>query len=316
MSSWCGSTCRRGRRWLDVGCGTGALTDAILKRSAPGIVIGIDPVQPFIERASATLLDPRASFRLGSAIETGLPDDGVDVVVAGFVLNFVPDVGAALAEWRRVLARGGVVGAYVWDYARGMALIRLFWDAAVAVDPGAAALDQGGQAGITDAGLEAAFQEAGFVAVEAGVDHDPDGVRGLRRPVAPLPWRHRWGPGLSGDAGRRPSRRDPRTAPPIHHRRAGRLDPPRSARLDGPSPPARLSAARGLDPSARSRGWVVATEQDPEVCLPRADVRIVRAGHRREDLRDVIQVVDRPRGEKLAERDLAEGGMDAPPVEV
>jgi trans-aconitate methyltransferase len=157
-----------GQGWLDVGCGTGALTDAILKRSAPGVVIGIDPAQPFIERASATLLDPRATFRLGSAVETGLPDDGVDVVVAGFVLNFVPDVGAALAEWRRVLPPDGVVGAYVWDYARGMALIRLFWDAAVVVDPGAAALDQGGQAGITDAGLEAAFLEAGFVDVEAG----------------------------------------------------------------------------------------------------------------------------------------------------
>ncbi len=158
-----------GRRWLDVGCGTGALTDAVLRRSEPSAVIGIDPAEPFIERASSTLTDPRASFRLGSAIETGLPDGAIDVVVAGFVLNFLPDVGAALAEWRRVLAPGGVVAACVWDYAHGMASIRLFWDAAVAVDRAAAALDQGGQTSIGDAGhLQAAFREAGFHDVEGG----------------------------------------------------------------------------------------------------------------------------------------------------
>ena len=107
-----------GRRWLDVGCGTGALSQAILRRSAPASVIGVDPLEPFIARASAALTDPRASFRLGSAADTGLPDGAADVVVAGLVLNFVPDVAAALAEWRRVLAPGGVVGAYVWDYVR------------------------------------------------------------------------------------------------------------------------------------------------------------------------------------------------------
>ena len=156
-----------GQHWLDVGCGTGALSQVILKRSAPASVTGVDPVEPFVVRASAALTDPRASFRLGSAADTGLPDGAADVVVAGLVLNFVPDVGAALAEWRRVLAPGGVVGAYVWDYARGMGFIRQFWDAAVAVDPAAAALDQGGQAGIAAAGqLEAAFRAGGFVAVE------------------------------------------------------------------------------------------------------------------------------------------------------
>ena len=156
-----------GRRWLDVGCGTGALSQAILKRSSPASLIGVDPLEPFITRASAALTDPRASFRLGSAADTGLADGAADVVVAGLVLNFVPDVGAALAEWRRVLAPGGVVGAYVWDYLR-MGYIRQFWDAAVAVDPAAAALDQGRRLDITAAGqLEAAVRAAGFEAVEA-----------------------------------------------------------------------------------------------------------------------------------------------------
>lgn len=182
-----------GQHWLDVGCGTGALSEAILNRSEPASLIGVDPVEPFIERASAALTDPRASFRLGSAAETGLPGDAADVVVAGLVLNFVPDVGAALAEWRRVLATGGAVGAYVWDYVRGMGFIRQFWDASVAVDPAAAALDQGGRPGVTGAGsLEAAFRAAGFVDVEA---------RSITTPTVFSDFDDLWLPFLGGTGG-------------------------------------------------------------------------------------------------------------------
>ena len=182
-----------GLRWLDVGCGTGALSEAILKRFAPASVIGVDPLEAFLERASAALTDPRASFGLGSAADTGRPDGSADVVVAGLVLNFVPDVGAALAEWRRVLAPGGVVGAYVWDYVRGMEFIRRFWDAAVAVDPAAAALDQGGQSGVTAEGqLEAAFRAAGFVAVEA---------RSIAIPTVFADFDDLWFPFLGGTGG-------------------------------------------------------------------------------------------------------------------
>jgi SAM-dependent methyltransferase len=69
--------------------------------------------------------------------------DGVDVVVSGLVLNFVPDLRAALAEMARVTAKGGTVAAYLWDYAGKMELMRYFWDAAVALDPGAASMDEG-----------------------------------------------------------------------------------------------------------------------------------------------------------------------------
>jgi ubiquinone/menaquinone biosynthesis C-methylase UbiE len=84
------------------GVGPAPWPTRILRRAAPASVIGVDPLDAFIARAAATLTDDRASFRIGSAVETGLPDGAVDVVVAGFVLNFVPDVAAALAEWRRV----------------------------------------------------------------------------------------------------------------------------------------------------------------------------------------------------------------------
>ena len=157
-----------GQRWLDVGSGTGVLTTAILVSADPQSVVGIDPAKGFVEHARAAVVDPRARFEVATAAETGLPDDAVDVVVAGLVLNFVPDAPAALAEAVRVVRRGGLVAGYVWDYAEGMQLIRHFWEAAVVLDPGAAALEQGGRFPIAARDpLAAAFSTAGLEAVEA-----------------------------------------------------------------------------------------------------------------------------------------------------
>jgi SAM-dependent methyltransferase len=158
------------RRWLDVGCGTGILTRAILAGAAPTSVIGVDPSEPFLEHARAATVDPRALFRVGSADATGLADDSVDAVVSGLVLNFVADVAAALGEAIRVAVPGGMIGGYVWDYANGMQFIRAFWDAAVALDRAAAPFDQGGRHPIAAPGpLRAAFVDAGLsdVVVEA-----------------------------------------------------------------------------------------------------------------------------------------------------
>ncbi len=155
-----------GRRWLDVGSGTGALTEAILARSDPASVVGIDPSEGFIEHARAVVTDPRASFALGSAASTGVDDAAVDVAVAGLVLNFVPDVAEALRELDRVVVPGGMVAGYVWDYAEGMEFMRLFWDAAVALDPAHVALEEGRRFPIAAPGpLESAFVDAGLVDV-------------------------------------------------------------------------------------------------------------------------------------------------------
>lgn len=129
-----------GRRWLDVGCGTGALTRAVLDRAAPAEVLGIDPSPAYVEWAAAHVGDGRARFEVGDA--TRLPAGAADVVVSGLVLNFVPDPPAVVSAMRRA-APDGVVAAYVWDYAGRMELMRRFWDAAVALDPGAADLDEG-----------------------------------------------------------------------------------------------------------------------------------------------------------------------------
>jgi SAM-dependent methyltransferase len=132
-----------GSRWLDVGCGTGALTSAVLELCAPAEVIGVDPSSDFLARARATVRDPRASFQEGDALHLPVDVAAFDAAASGLVLNFVPDPSGALAEMMRVTRIGGVVAAYVWDYAEGMQLMRHFWDAAVACDAAAGAHDEG-----------------------------------------------------------------------------------------------------------------------------------------------------------------------------
>jgi SAM-dependent methyltransferase len=130
-----------GRRWLDVGCGTGALSAAIVDRCAPASIVGVDPADGFLATAKGHL-GGRVTFRRGDATAIPLVDASVDVVVSGLVLNFVPDLNAALHEMARVTAVGGTVAAYVWDYADKMELLRYFWDAAAGLDGRAAELDE------------------------------------------------------------------------------------------------------------------------------------------------------------------------------
>jgi ubiquinone/menaquinone biosynthesis C-methylase UbiE len=131
-----------GGRWLDVGCGTGALTAAVLAVTKPAEILGVDPSPGFLATARSQATDPRARFRVGDAQDLALPDRYFDGVVSGLTLNFVPDPPRAAAEFARVAAAGGIVAAYVWDYAEGMAMIRHFWDAAETLTPAAAALDE------------------------------------------------------------------------------------------------------------------------------------------------------------------------------
>jgi SAM-dependent methyltransferase len=125
-----------GRRWLDVGCGTGALSRTILETASPRDVLGIDASERYVAHARRQVTDGRARFAVGSAAALACVSAAHDAVVSGLVLNFVPEPGEAVAEMARVAVAGGTVAAYVWDYAGEMQLIRHFWDAAAAIDPG------------------------------------------------------------------------------------------------------------------------------------------------------------------------------------
>ena len=138
--SWLGIP--SGRKWLDVGCGTGALCAAIVDRCSPASVAGVEPSEGFRRTATENLAG-RVLLCQGSATAIPLDDGSVDAVVSGLVLNFVPAQPAALAEMARVTRRDGTIAAYVWDYAGKMELMRFFWNAAVELDPDASSLDEG-----------------------------------------------------------------------------------------------------------------------------------------------------------------------------
>lgn len=132
-----------GLDWLDVGCGTGALSETILARCGPGSVTGVDPSAGFISRAQEIVRDPRATFLLGDARALPVGSAAFDLVVSGLMLNFVPDMPKALEEMKRAARPNGRLCFYVWDYpGGGLEFVRAFWTAAIALDPDAADLTE------------------------------------------------------------------------------------------------------------------------------------------------------------------------------
>lgn len=153
--------------WLEVGCGTGALTSAICELCHPAAVVACDPAAPFIEHARNNLSDSRVSFAVAGADALPGRDGGFDVVVSALVLNFLPDPGPAVASMRERLRREGIVAACVWDYEAGMEFLRCFWEEAVALDAHAAVLDEGLRFPLCRAeALASLFQAAGLAQVE------------------------------------------------------------------------------------------------------------------------------------------------------
>jgi SAM-dependent methyltransferase len=129
--------------WLDVGCGTGALADAICVGADPVSVVACDPSEPFIEYARQRQVDPRISFVVAGIGQLPTQPGGFDSVTSLLALNFFPKPEASIDEMRRITAVHGLVSACVWDYAGRMEFLRCFWDSVVAVDASAAELDEG-----------------------------------------------------------------------------------------------------------------------------------------------------------------------------
>jgi len=133
----------RAVHWLDVGCGTGALTSAIGMHGDPASVVGCDPAEAFIEFARGNSRDARLAFVVAGAGSLPSRPGGYGCVTSLLALNFLPDAEAAVHEMRLLAAPQATVSACVWDYADKMELLRLFWDAAAAVDSSARELDEG-----------------------------------------------------------------------------------------------------------------------------------------------------------------------------
>jgi SAM-dependent methyltransferase len=131
-----------GMRALDVGCGPGALTAALVERLGAGNVSAAEPSEPFAAACAARL--PGVEVVVAPAEALPFDDAAFDTTLSQLVVNFMHDAEAGVREMARVTRPGGLVGACVWDYAGEMTLLRAFWDAALELDPdGAARHDEG-----------------------------------------------------------------------------------------------------------------------------------------------------------------------------
>lgn len=162
--------------WLDVGFGTGALTQTIIEHQDPKSVTGIDASPGYAAYARAHIESSLAKFEVGDAQSLPLDTASVDAAVSGLVLNFVPQPQRMVAEMARVVRPGAVVAAYVWDYAGKMELMRYFWDAAVALDAAAKELDEGRRFPVCQpTPLAELFEQAGLSDAEVRpIDVDTD----------------------------------------------------------------------------------------------------------------------------------------------
>jgi SAM-dependent methyltransferase len=126
---------------IDVGCGPGALTLELAERLGPEHVAAVDPSASFAQACAARL--PGVRVQVAGAEQLPFENATFDFALAQLVMNFIADPEAGAGEMRRVTRPGGTVAAAVWDYAGEMVLLRSFWDAAAALDPGAAGKDEG-----------------------------------------------------------------------------------------------------------------------------------------------------------------------------
>ncbi len=90
---------------IDVACGTGAVTRAIVEiLGGQGRVVGVDPSEGMLTEARKNVM---ADFRVGRAEELPVESEAFDFLAMGYALRHVEDLGIAFREYRRVLKPGG-----------------------------------------------------------------------------------------------------------------------------------------------------------------------------------------------------------------
>lgn len=130
---------RDGQRILDVGCGTGSLSRALLAHGSSIQVTGIDPTQEYVDFARSAITNPRACFTVGTAEQLAFADGSFDGALALLVVQDFEDVQRSIAEMARVTRSGGAVAACMWDFGEGLPMLSMMWQVARAVAPEAVA---------------------------------------------------------------------------------------------------------------------------------------------------------------------------------
>ena len=151
-----------GQRVLDVGCGPGALTAELMRRTSPEAVSAVEPSESFAAAARERL--PGVDIRQAAAEQLPFGDAAFDAALAQLVVHFMADPMAGLREMGRVTRPGGVVAACVWDHAGGRGPLSAFWRAVRELDPGAD--DESNLAGVREGHLAQLFAQAGLDAIK------------------------------------------------------------------------------------------------------------------------------------------------------
>lgn len=128
-----------GQHVLDVGCGTGSLSRAVVDSRPQVKVAGIDPVPDYVSFARDAVPLSNARFEVGDVEALPFPARVFDAALALLVLQDLNDPGRAVREMARVTKTGGVVATCLWDFQHGMPMFSLLWQAAQAVAPKAVA---------------------------------------------------------------------------------------------------------------------------------------------------------------------------------
>jgi SAM-dependent methyltransferase len=156
-------------RWLDVCCGSGILSEAIVQHSSPKSIAGVDLSPGQIAFAREHRSAANITFEVADAMHLPFEAQNFDISVCGLGLNFVPQPEQAIRQMRRVTRSCGTIAAYVWDYAAGARFLREFWDAAAVIDPEASAFDQARRFPMcTERGMRQLFEAAGLQDVNLG----------------------------------------------------------------------------------------------------------------------------------------------------
>lgn len=108
---------------LDLGCGTGALTGALVGRLGASSVSVLDPSAPFLK--SCVNRYPGITGKIGTAEDIPFGDHSFDALFSQLVIHFFVDTKRAGREMMRVTRPGGWIAASSWAFDR-MQLLNTF----------------------------------------------------------------------------------------------------------------------------------------------------------------------------------------------